>query len=123
MNTYKPKKNILITMSFKNKIETIIQDVWFGREDLSKVFWIYKVAIGGFIGIVFQVCYLTQELKSLSMAILAFYIIYHVWVLKGLLASKNNVKKFHFISSFIVYFVAVNTFSLIILLYNVFKNI
>ena len=105
------------------QLEQIIKDVWFGRESLLKVFWLYKVAIGGLIGVLFETLFTLKDFRTLSVIVLAFYLVYHIWVLKGLIACKDNLKKFHFISNIVIYFVGINAFVLCISIFNVFSSL
>jgi hypothetical protein len=97
----------------------IIKNVWYGREKLWKVFWVYKVLIGGLLGIFFQILE-DAKLELPSIAILAFYTIYHVWVLKGLYICRFNLENTTIIPKLVVPFVWVNAiflvYSLVIIL-------
>lgn len=109
-------------MTLFNKISNIINDVWFGRELLYKVFWLYKILIGGFLGVIFQILYI-NGLQSISMPILSFYFIYHIWVLNGLVKCRNNISKFHsFIPNLTILFVGINAVSLIIFVLSFIKK-
>jgi hypothetical protein len=100
-------------MSIQNLIEKEIRDVWFGRQKLAKVFWIYKFLIGTILNIIIELAIINFKTLSFTWIIFSIYLIYHIWILKGLIACKNNVIKFYIFSKFIPYLVALNVIGIV----------
>lgn len=92
-------------------IKKIIQDIWFGRTELWKVFWIYKVLVGGVINVIVEF-FILEKARLLSVAALAIYTVFHVWVLKGLYACRFNCKNSKILASVVVGFVIINCLAL-----------
>ncbi len=105
-----------------NYLEQKIRDIWFGRELLWKVFWIYKILIGGSLGLVFELLY-QSELKTLSALVLAVYCVFHVFALQGLLTCRRNSKYQNILPNLVIGFVGVNVFFLAILVCAFFLKI
>lgn len=84
-----------------------IKDVWFGRELLWKVFWIYKFAIGGILGLLFEFIN-SNRMHIEATIILAIYTVFHIWVLKGLYACRFNMASPRFVAPIIPFFVGLN---------------
>jgi len=74
-----------------NKIQTEIQDVWFGRVKLWKVFWLHTSVIGTILSLIIDFLFFSGQFL-LSIAFLAVYTIFVIWISKGLYACRFNVK-------------------------------
>jgi hypothetical protein len=67
----------------------IAKRVWFGKELLWKVFWIYKTLIASILGLIMN---LFIDENSIYSFLLGIYFVYHVWVLTGLYKCRFNCK-------------------------------
>jgi hypothetical protein len=92
-----------------------INDVWFGRERLWRVFWIYNVLIGSILGIAVEGAIIHN--KSIEKVIvLSVYTVYNIWVLKGLYECRKNAQNQTFIPYLMLGFVYLNS---ILLFYGI----
>jgi hypothetical protein len=99
----------------KNWIIKTIQDVWFGRERLWRVFWIYNVLVGGVLGFIVEGVIINgKNFENLSL--LSFYTVYHIWLLKGIYECRRNASNQTIIPNLMVMFVCLNS---ILLFYGV----
>lgn len=88
-------------------LEEIIRRVWYGREKLWKVFWLYKVLIG--IVLASTVDLLAKYgFKTITNVVLAFYVAFHIWVLKGLYACRFNSQRPNLTSKLVLLLLVVN---------------
>lgn len=107
----------------EEKIYPIIRNVWFGKEKLWKVFWLYKILLGTLFSVALESKIKGEYIKELSEGIysvifLPLFIVFNVWVLKGLYACRYNLNnKTGYIPKIIPFFIAVNviflTFSIV----------
>lgn len=92
---------------FFNIIEREIQKVWFGEVSLKRAFWFHKILIGGGLGIAMQVVFWLTS-KTIASIFLAFYVVFHIWILKGLFACRYNCKKPQLFGMLIIIFISIN---------------
>ena len=109
-------------MSIRSLIEKEIRDVWFGRQKLARVFWIYKFLIGTIFNFILEYTILTFNVQTFTWVIFSIYLIYHVWILKGLIACRNNIIKFYIFSKFMPYLVALNVVGIFIIIVELVKK-
>lgn len=103
--------------------EQIIKDVWFGREILWKVFWIYSGILSVIISILVDATLLAGYF-TLSVILFAFYTIFTIWASKGLYACRFNVKNPTIIKTNLVTgFAILNIFWLVYFMPGFFKEI
>lgn len=74
-----------------DKIIIEIRNVWFGREKLWKVFWLYAGLIGTILSFVIDILFFSGQFM-LSTAFLSFYTVFVIWISKGIYACRLNVK-------------------------------
>lgn len=109
-------------MNIQNLLEKEIRDVWFGRQKLAKVFWLYKFAIGTVLNLTLEFAIINFKTPTFTWIIFSIYLIYHIWILKGLIACRNNIIKFDIFSKFIPYLVALNVVGIFILTIELLKK-
>jgi hypothetical protein len=97
----------------KEYIIKIIRDVWFGREKLWKVFWLYHFLLGTFLGFILELV-LLKEKTLFSIFFLAFYTVFSIWVLRGLYSCRFNLENKSFIPTLITFIVCLNSFFLVL---------
>jgi hypothetical protein len=105
-----------------NKIQTEIQDVWFGRVKLWKVFWLHTSVIGTILSLIIDFLFFSGQFL-LSIAFLAVYTIFVIWISKGLYACRFNVKNPEGLRpKFTIVFIVLNLFLFVVSLPKFFSQ-
>ena len=102
-------------------ITQIIQDAWYGKEKLWKVFWFYKVIGSTLIGLLVEISIRANNNLIIATSF-ALYFVYGIWVLNSLFSCRFNSKNQKYMPKVVEIFVFVNLFFLLLSTFLVMKK-